>query len=356
MQGPRSRRGLRWWLAVVGLGVLLALPSAINLARLVHREAALRHGISTLQPGDRSVTVSIVDSTGEAQYDTLDDGVVSALRPMSRAGPIQEVIYREATDSNGGGFVLGGADSLGRLIRLTAGRLPAECQPTRCEVVQVGDSTSTTFDPILLESQFGLVVVGHADRINDLLLSGTFQPDRATPLLVGDGRRAVTSVAALKTHGRTYGWVVPVDSVRVVDVGGEQWLKRMFATSDALDHVHPFLVFTVPSDTVIEQARRAESPASRVWLGPAVGITLLALAGLVSLAGMRAGGVVAAAGIAAAFGFAVCGLVAAHSPIERSQVVRSFVDGLPVASVMLIAASASLVASELHRRRTQRQL
>jgi hypothetical protein len=353
------------WPLIGVLTIVLLVPVALSAAGVVAREAALRHDMSALEPADRSVTASIVDSTGQNRYGTLDPGVRDALAPLGGVS-IGQVIYRPVSDSNGGGFVLGGVDGLAGLVRVIDGHLPTECRPARCEVVEVGTSTSTTFDAGVLLSSFGLVVVGRAERTNDLLLSGTFQPDPTTPLLVGNGTQAVASVAALSTHGRTYGWVVPVDSVRLVDIGVDEWSKRATATGDALARVHPYFVLTLPNNAAIaERARRAENSAERFRV---FGLTvpLLAVAGVCMVAvasrgakgrvrgsvlgtgrGMRA--IAIATLLAAALGLAICGLLAARSPLGLNRVARSAMGGVPAAGAVVAAAVVAVLIRPMPR-------
>ena len=273
---------------------------------------------------------------------------------------IRQVIYRAVSDSKGGAFFLGGVDGLAGLVRVTEGRLPTECQPTRCEVVEVGTSTSTTFDAGVVLSSFGLVVVGRAERTDDLLLSGTFAPDPTTPLLVGDGTQAVASVAALSTRGRTYGWVVPADSAFLVDIGVGTWLKRVTATGDAVARVHPYFVLTLPNDAVAIEARRADDTAGRFRaVGRVVLVLALVVVCVVAAAsrggargrdvrsvlglgrGMRA--VAMATLLAVALGLAICGLLAARSPLGFGRVARSAMAGLPPAGAILGAAAIAVL-------------
>ena len=347
------------------------VPVAVSASRVVAAEAALRRGVSALDPADRSVTASIVDSTGQNRYGMLDPGVRTALAPLGGVS-IRQVIYRAVSDSKGGGFFLGGVDDLAGLVRVIEGRLPTECRPTRCEVVEVGTSTSTTFDAGVVLSSFGLVVVGRAERTDDLLLSGTFEPDPTTPLLVGDGTQAVASVAAVSTRGRTYGWVVPVDSVLLVDIGVGAWLKRAAANGDSLARVHPYFVLTLPSDAVAIEARRAEVSAGRSRVIGRV-VVVLALVGVCVVAAARRGGwsvrrkrfklngakgrdtgsvlgigrgmraVAIATLLAAALGLAICGLLATRSPLGLGRVARAAMAGLPAAGAVLGAAAIAVL-------------
>jgi hypothetical protein len=351
----------RPWPVIGVLTILLLLPVAASAARVVADEALLRGDLSALEPADRSVTASIVDSTGQNRYETLDAGVRLALAPLGGT-PIREVIYRAASDSNGGGFVLGGVDGLSGLARLTEGRLPMDCRPTQCEVLEVGSSTSTTFDAGVVRSSFGLVVVGKAERTDDLLLSGTFEPDAASPLLVGDGTPAVAALAALSTHGRTYGWVTPVDPARVAEIGVNDWLKQATSTGEALLLVHPFLVLTLPNDAVAAEARRADISADhfRLLLGGAFAALALVAGCLVAIRRRTDApklqpldsiptfardmlGIALATLLAAVLVLAICGALAGGSPLGFGRIARSALDGLPVDGVILAVICAAAI-------------
>lgn len=356
MNAPGSwGRGWRVWPVVGGLAIALALPFVVCATRAVSAEVSLRRATAVLAPADRSVTLSIVDSTGQEQYGRLDSGVEAVLRKLGGGIPIRQVIFRETTDTNGGGFVLAAADGLAGLVRVTEGRLPASCRPERCEVIQVGDSPSTTFDAGLVQSSFGLVVVGKAQRSNDLLLSGTFQTADDTPLLVGDGTDNVVALAALNTHGRTFGWVQPVDSSRVIDLGVTDWLGRADRAPDELDALSPYFVGTVPDDAVAAETRRAQASAGASgYVGKELPVALVALALIVGVGlqrrlprmrrMLRLKDIGAAVLLAALAELVIGGLLAARSPVSFSRVQRSALDGAPAAALALAVACLAAFA------------
>jgi hypothetical protein len=351
-------RGWRVWLVVGGLAMALALPFVASATKAVSAEVGLRRAMAKRAPADRSVTLSIVDSTGHEQYGRLDPGVEAVLRKLGGGIPIRQVIFRETTDTNGGGFVLAAADGLAGLVGVTEGRLPASCRPERCEVVQLGDSASTTFDAGLVQSSFGLVVVGKAQRSNDLLLSGTFQTAGNTPLLVGDRTDDVIALAALSTHGRTLGWVQPVDAARVIDLGLTEWLGRAQSAPDDLEAVSPYFVGTVPSDAVAAETHRAEATAGapgsvRNGLPVAlVALTLIVGAGLQHRVPrtrrmrrmLRLTDIGAAVLLAAAAELVICGLMAARSQVGFGRVEHTALDGAPAAAVVLAVACLTAFA------------
>jgi hypothetical protein len=345
--GERSRYSLRIWVAIAGVAVALLLPLIVRAVRVVSMEAALRRGLSELDPADRSVTVSIVDSTGGGDYGALDSAIGAALRDVGEGAPIHQVIFREASDTKGGGFTFGGADGLTPLVNLTEGRLPGNCQAERCEVIQLGDSSSTTFDPDAAHSAFGLVVVGRAQRKDDLLLSGTFESAPDSPLLVGDGTDAVVSLAALSTHGRTSGWVIPVSPVSVVDLGIDAWLERAERLTDKLDQVNPYFVLTLPTDAVRDQASRADTPTGRFgFVGLALPVAALGAVILGSRGRRRAlVGVVLAIVLAVFSIVTICGVLAARSPLGFGRVIQSARGGLLTSGLVLASSCVALLVA-----------
>jgi hypothetical protein len=340
-------------LAIGGIAVALLLPLIVCAMRTVSTEAALREGLSELEPGERSVTVSVVDSTGDGQYSALGTEIDAVLQNIGRGVAVHQVIYREASDTMGGGLTFGGADGLTGLVHVTEGRLPRTCRPERCEVIQLGATSSTTFDSAAAQSAFGLVMVGRAERADDLLFSGTFQPALGSPLLIGDGTDAVVSLAALRTHGRTFGWVMPVDSVSVVDLGADSWVERAEGLPDKLDQVNPYLVLTLPSDAVRDQARRADASTDRFGL---IGLALpvAVLGGLIlGATGLRRAlsGIVLAIVYATASSVVLFGVLAVRSPLGFGHITRSARGGLPAAAIVLATACASLLVAAVVRRR-----
>jgi hypothetical protein len=346
-RGERSRFSPHHWVAIAGVAVALLLPLIARAVKVVSSEAALRRGLSELDPGDRSVTVSIVDSTGGGHYGALGAEVDAALRDVGERAPIHQVIFREASDTKGGGFTFGGADGLPRLVSLTEGRLPGNCQPERCEVIQLGDWSSTTFDPDTAQSAFGLVVVGRAERTDDLLLSGTFESPPGSPLLVGDGTDAVVSLAALGTHGRTFGWVIPVSPVSVVDLGADAWLERAERLTDRLDQVNPYFVLTLPTDAVRDQASRAETPTSRFgFAGLALPVAVLGsvILGATGLRRALLGGLLAVVLVVVSI-VAICGVLAARSPLGFGRVIQSARGALLTPGLVLASSCVALLVA-----------
>jgi hypothetical protein len=276
--GARLRHaGGRWRIVAVGLAAGAAIPVLIAGSAAVTADAALRRGLEDLPPGDRSVVVSYNGLLDPSEAAAVDRDVRSQL-PRVAAGPVRrQLIYRAMADRAGATFTLGATDGLAGAVRLIDGRLPRSCTPTRCEVVVVPPAGGGAGDPRL--PPLGLVVVGHAVRTDPLLLSGTFEPEVGSPLLLADGVDAAASIDALSVFQRTYGWIMPLDIRAVHALGVTGWIRAGTDMADELWRHRTGLVVTTPDDALAAQETRARSSSRRfALLGGTAGVLLLGAA------------------------------------------------------------------------------
>jgi hypothetical protein len=275
--GARLRHaGGRWWIVAVGLAAGAAIPVLIAGSAAVTADAALQRGVQALAPGERSVVVSY-NGTLDGGEATDADREVRAQLPRLAEGPVRrQLTYRVMADRTGRTFTFAAADDLASAVRLTDGRLPQSCTPARCEVVVApppGGAPDPTLPPL------GLVVVGHVQRTDPLLLSGTFEAEAGSPLLLADGVDAAASVAALSAFQRSYGWVAPLDLDVVHRLGVPGWIEAGAAVADDMDRLREGLVLTVPDDSLSAQDTRARSSTRRfALLGGTAGVLLLGAA------------------------------------------------------------------------------
>lgn len=274
----------RWLPVVVGLGIATALPVLVAAVGSATAISALRQQLSSLPPGERSVTMSFNGIVEPAELDRLDRLVATALPRLAEPPIRRQMLYRqivEAPAGRYGAFVLAGTDGLAGAVRLTSGRLPTSCTPARCEVVALGSLVATP------PPHLGLIVVGQAQRTDTLLLSGTFDPGAGVPVLLGDGARQVSALAALASFGRSYGWVAPLDADRVRALGLAAWVREGAVVAQDLWRDAEGLVVTAPVDAVREQDRRARLSVQRFGLlGSSMAVLLLGTA-VVGGAGVR---------------------------------------------------------------------
>jgi hypothetical protein len=268
--------GPRWVLVALGLAAGAVLPVLAQAVAALTADAALHHGLAALSPGDAALTVSYNGLPDAAEQRALDGAVRRGL-PRLTAGTVhRELLYREMSDGRGATFTLAAADHLAAEVRLISGRMPASCTSTRCEVVSLrvpgGPALPTVGD-------LGLVVVGEAVRTDPLLLSGTFDPGPGHPILIGDGTAPVAAVRPLELHGRTFGWVAPLDLARVRARGVDGWVQDSATVADDLWKQLPGLVVTAPDEVLRDTDARARVSARRfVVLGAATSVLLLGTA------------------------------------------------------------------------------
>ncbi len=277
-----SYRPLRWLLVVAGVATVTVLPVVSQGSATVVAAQALRYGVNALPAGQRSLIVSYAGvELSQAELDRLDSSPSRQLLRISKGPLLRQVLFRRIADSKGGTFFLGAADHLMSDVRLTSGRAPASCTPTRCEVVVVGQGTPA------LEPSLGLVVVGRAVRTDPLLLTGTFDPGHDAPLLLADGVVAVQQLASLEQFQRSYGWVVPLDIDRVVGHGVASYLALSADVADKLFRTDPGLILTAPDVVLQDQAARAQLSSRRFALLSGAATALLLGFAVIAAIGLR---------------------------------------------------------------------
>jgi hypothetical protein len=268
--------GSRWLLVTAGLAIAAVLPVVAQAVTAVTADAALRHGLAALAPGDAAITVSYNGLPDAAEQQALDTAVRDRL-PQLTGGPVhRELLFREMSDGHGGTLVLAGADRLAGEVRLVTGRMPGQCTPSHCEVVALRVPGAPATPQV---ADLGLVVVGEVVRTDPLLLSGTFDPGPGRPVLLADGVTGVSRLAKLELFGRTFGWVAPLDLAQVRARGVDGWVATSATVADDLWKAIPGLVVTVPDGVLHDTDARARVSARRfVVLGGATSVLLLGTA------------------------------------------------------------------------------
>ncbi|HYY10059.1 MAG TPA: hypothetical protein VE781_03930, partial [Kineosporiaceae bacterium] len=289
----RARRaGLRRLAVAAALGLATALAVVSAAVTAVTAESTLTTAVAALPAGERSVVVSSYGLPTPERVDQLD-ALVTRRLPELGAGPVRrQLVHREIGDTHRNTVVVAATDDLPGAVRLVAGRLPASCTPTRCEVVLMLpdrlEPGAATPAPPQLDPQIGLVVVGTVRRTDPLLLSGTFQPATTAPLLLGDGVQQVGALTSLQPFARTIGWVAPLDLGKVKALGVQAWADT--ATGISIDFARTApdeLSLTAPTDLLRQQHERAVTSTQRFGLLAATGSVLLLAAAVVGGAALR---------------------------------------------------------------------
>ena len=264
-------RPARWLLVAAGVAVASALPVLAQGSAADVSERAVAYGVGQLDPGERGL---IVSDSGVAEPSTQIAAWTATARanlaPLSATPPRAELLFHRLADHTGGTFFLGAADSLATAVRVTSGRLPASCTPTRCEVVVIGVGTPQ------LSPDLGLVIVGRAVRTDPLMLGGDLDPGHDSPLLVGDGMSAVAQLESLSQFQRQYAWVTPLDLARVRALGVDRYVEASARADDAVSRAFPDMSLSAPDRVLTDQQARAELSTRRFALltGSAVALLL----------------------------------------------------------------------------------
>jgi hypothetical protein len=211
-------------LVLVGIGVLAgsAVLAAVLAGSLVMRDRKLARATESIPVGDRTVQVAWFGASGvgAGNWETLDRVARAGLSELSPRPPVAVMLYREA--SIGGHLVdLRAVDGLGRWVRLTSGRLPRTCVPTRrCEVLRILGK-----GPVPTTPDMRLVQVGTATLRRDAPFASFIQRANDTaaireavayhappqpPLLIAEGVRALSTTPELATFFRSYAWLLPI--------------------------------------------------------------------------------------------------------------------------------------------------
>ena len=214
------RRLSRVLLAALGIAAGAAALAAVLSAGEVAQDQSLGRALHRLPTEQRVVRSSWFGSAvGQTGFRRLDASVRRTFRGIGSDRSVRSVIYRQ-TDVAGHGFNLGAADDLSRWVRLRSGRLPRVCEPSRCEVVQVGGS-----GPIPRAPGLHLVRVGYAELVSKVPflqlapygraaedITGFIPESKRPPFLLTGDVAGASGVPLLNPIWRSYSWIFPLRS------------------------------------------------------------------------------------------------------------------------------------------------
>jgi len=273
--------------ALVAAGVALATAAAAGIAGggTITADLELQRSLDSLPPAGRSFSATWLGAPPAGGYREIDRTATQALAGIQPGEPARTVAYPEL-NLNGRLVSLGAVDDPGRWLHLVSGRLPEQCTPARCEVVQTGGDRAT----VVSETGLRLVVVGRASgalpfdlaSLNAAAHGKTSTP----PVLVAGSVHELSTLPVFSAIFRRYGWTVPIRSHDVHDWQIAGLLRRESAASQTLERAGGAFGFGAP-DTALETAHSAAQVAARRLLlvggGAAallVGFVLLAAGGL----------------------------------------------------------------------------
>lgn len=265
------------------IAVSLALISLLTLQGISHStgNSLVSYSLSKLPTGDRTLTLTsnrII--TSRDQYRSINTYLSEHLTGLATGELTREVLYHEISDPHGVGFYFGGVDGLTKSIVLASGRLPTTCNPSMCEVIQVGGQKNSPPRP----ESLGLKIVGTGSFQDSQLFTGTMAPSTGTPILVADGISASSILSRFVSLQGANGWVGKIDLARIGTDGANSYIESMLAFENQLSIDHSEVTLTWPQDALGEANDQAKSIFDKfVLLDFVVGALLIAFLILFSL-------------------------------------------------------------------------
>lgn len=260
----------------IALSVALALVALLALQGISHStgNSLITYSLSKLPAGDRTLTLtsSQIIASPE-QFRSIDTYLSAHLSKLASGALSPEILYHEISDSHGVGFYLGGVDSLPTSVRLTSGRLPTQCTPSLCEVIQIGGDGDSS--PQL--DRLGIKIVGKGNLANTQFFTGTMAPSDGTALLVAKGIAAVSALPRFANLQGANGWVGTMNVSRIGTAGADAFIASMLAFENQLSIDHSEVTLTWPQDSLVEASDQTKGISDKfVLLNFVVGALLIA--------------------------------------------------------------------------------
>ena len=263
--------------------VALALISLLSMQGISHstRNSLVNYALSKLPAGQSNLTINssqAISSAAESQ--AIDSYLGKNLLIFSKDAPTPEIIYRALSDPHGTSFYFGAIENIGSAIRLNSGRLPGLCNPSLCEVMQIGGDPKVSPRP----ETYGLKIVGQGEIGNSLLYAGTMGPPKGTALLLTTGISSASALPKFANSDGTSAWVAKIDIGKIAQLGSDPFIARMVAFEDRLSIDYPHLVVTWPQDALSNASDEALSFSGKLSLLKfAVATLLLAFLALITI-------------------------------------------------------------------------
>jgi hypothetical protein len=282
----RPQRGL---LAAVGIAAATAMLGATIVGGRVSSELSVQRALAKVPVEQRAIRV-LWSGPPDNGYKSVNPAATRAIESLAPGRPVRTVLYRETRFENGRIALVAGVDGLSRFVRVTSGRLPQSCTPTRCEVLQVEGAPM----PVAAAGDTRLVTVGQG-RLTSALPFGSLsdlgvQAGHRTPpaTLISGDTHAVSEVPGLRPIYRTYSWTRPIDpsSQHSWDIGA--LLGNEARALSGLSSGFSEWSISAPDQALIDATARSDTAGARLTLvGGELAALLLAFVVLAASA-MRA--------------------------------------------------------------------
>jgi hypothetical protein len=290
-----SHRPGRTALLAAGIAAGAAVLAVVLGGSLVAQDENVARALERVPPGQRAVTAIYSDlgvSRKGATLRSTEPLVRRALAGVTREKPLPVVQYK-LLRIEGGLINLAGMDGLDRSVRLSSGRLPRECSPERCEVVQVGGETQIPSAPGLRFVKVGEGVLtspvpfGQLPGASAARIGESFGPEQEPPFVLAEGFDQLASLPALSGFYRTYAWVVPLDPAQIHPWEIDGFLSSVTRARATLKSESLFLDVAAPTDELAAARSTGEVAGRRLLLIGGQAAALLLAFALLAATSMR---------------------------------------------------------------------
>jgi hypothetical protein len=272
-------RPLPWLLLCLGVALAVAFPVFAAGLRSESGAAAVTGTLDSLPADERTVLTNTYRNLRGDSATRLDRAVRTGLSDAEVRSVARALVFKPLSIASTV-VSLAALDQIEDRVRLTSGRLPSECTPTRCEVVSILlPGVQTTFDgAVRAERELGIVVTGTAE-LTDHRLVGVGLIGANRPLLLGGAPQHIGDLSSLQLFGRTLAWFGTLDGPTIAAAGVEQYGRTLSTLSDEVNLAGDGpLAVSWPAEAVAAAEARAAASADRfAVLGAAAGALQLGL-------------------------------------------------------------------------------
>ena len=282
--------------ALVGVGIAAGavVLAAVSAGGLLAQVRHLEQEVVRIPEAERAVKAVWFGVPRRAAWAELDGQARLALASLQLGDPLATLRYRQT--KIGGDLVdLAAADQLSRWVDVSSGRLPRNCRPERCEIVQVGGSGRIPSVPglrivkvgdgtVTSGVPFGELVSreGEASVVGTALRHHTAE---SPPFLLAEGVEELARVEPLASIFRSYGWVIPLAPGDVRPWEVDELSAAVTGARSDLEASTDLFEVTAPAAELEAARTRAETGARRLLLvGGTAAALLLAFAVLAASA------------------------------------------------------------------------
>ncbi len=272
-------RPLPWLLLCLGVALAVGFPVFAAGLRQESGGAAVTGTLDSLPSDERTVlanTYRNLSGDSAARLDrTIRDGLTGAgVTSVARALVFKPISIASTVVS------LAALDQIDSRVRLTSGRLPSVCTPTRCEVVSIKlPGVTATFDGAArAQRELGIVVTGTAE-LTDHRLVGVGLIEANRPLLLSGSPDGIANLTSLQLFGRTLAWFGTLDARTIAATGVDRYSSALSALADDVNLAGDGPLSVIwPADAVAAAEARAAASADRfAVLGAGAGALQLGL-------------------------------------------------------------------------------